>query len=138
MKTITFQKHVFNKESFKETIDTNFNQLSSTPDPNFFDINLATLADFWQLYEKFFYIIPKLGEIESHEYLAKTSGEYMGVEVINEQIQVLLDEIVALREENLRIMTDALDLTSGIGQAGFTGLGNQEQEEAINDRSIAG
>jgi hypothetical protein len=120
MTKIKFQKQVFNKTAFNETVDTNFTQLISTPDPNFFDINLATLEDFWQLYERFFYVIPKFGDIESHEYLAKASGEYVGQEIINQQIQDLLDEIASLREENLRIMTDALNLNEeGIGQGGF-------------------
>ena len=97
MKKITFRKNVFNKEAFEETVDTNFNQLSSTPNPNFFDINMATLPDFWALYERFFFQIPKLGETESHEYLGKTSLEYAESTYVNEQIQELLDEIAALR-----------------------------------------
>ena len=71
------------------------------------------------LYDKFFFQIPKFGEIESHEYLGKTSLEYAESEIINQQIQDLLDEIAALREENLRIMNDALNIGDAIGQAGF-------------------
>ena len=137
MKKITFRKNVFNKEAFEETVDTNFTQLKSTPNPNFFDINMATMGDFFALYEKFFYQIPKLGETDSHEYLGKTSLEYAESTYVNEQIQELLDEIAALREENLRIMTDALNLNGeeeGIGVGGFASdeegeLGTQVEGE---------
>ena len=70
---ITLKVQRFNKDKFNETVDTKFSQLVDVPNPSFFDRDLAVLDDFWYLYEKFFYIIPKLGEIESHQYLAKTS-----------------------------------------------------------------
>ena len=119
MKKIDIQKNVFDKTQFNETVDSTFSQLVTTPDPSFYDINLATLGDFWLLYDKFFFQIPKFREIESHEYLGKTSLEYAESEIINQQIQDLLDEIAALREENLRIMNDALNIGDAIGQAGF-------------------
>jgi hypothetical protein len=40
-------RQVFDKDKFKETINTGFSELSSQPDPKFFDIDLATLKDFW-------------------------------------------------------------------------------------------
>jgi hypothetical protein len=102
-------RQVFDKDKFKETINTGFSELSSQPDPKFFDIDLATLKDFWLLYDKFFYDIPKLGETESHEYLAKTSGEYANSEKIQAEIQALLDEIATLREENLELRQEMID-----------------------------
>ena len=108
-KKIGLTRTLFNRDKFNETINTSFDQLESTPDPSYFDINLATLDDFWQLYDKFFFDIPKLGDYASHEYLAKTSGEYANYDQINSEIQALLDEIAALREQNLALLTDALD-----------------------------
>jgi hypothetical protein len=102
-------RQVFDKEKFKETIDTKFSQLRSTPDPKFYDPDLATLKDFWFLYDKFFYDIPKLGPTESHEYLAQTSAEYANSEKIQAEIQALLDEIAALREENLELRQENID-----------------------------
>ncbi len=118
-KLANLHKNVFNKSEFNETVDTSFTQLKQEVDESFFDINLATMADFWVLYDKFFYQIPKLGEFNSHEYIGKTSLEYADSEYINDQIQALLDEIAALREENLRIMNDALDIGDSLGTAGF-------------------
>ena len=96
-------RQVFDKDKFKETINTEFNQLVEQPDPTFFDPELATIEDFFTLYNKFFFEIPKLGETNSHEFLIKESTEYVGFEAVNEQIQALLDEIAALREENLEL-----------------------------------
>jgi hypothetical protein len=100
---INLNRNVFDKNAFKNTVDTNFTQLVSTPDPTFFDVNLATIEDFFILYNKFFYEIPQFGEINSHEYLIKTSTEYIGFQQTNEDIQALLDEITSLRQEILDI-----------------------------------
>ena len=105
-------KEVFDKSSFNETLDTTFSQLGpeNQLDPSFFDVSLATLEDFWTLYDKFFYDIPKTGP-NSHETLAQTSGEYANYELIQEQIQALLDEIAEIREENVNLRIENVDLT---------------------------
>jgi len=139
---ITLKVQRFNKDKFNETVDTKFSQLVDIPNPSFFDRDLAVLSDFWYLYEKFFYIIPKLGEIESHQYLAKTSGEYADFSNINNEIQALLDEIAELRAENLQLIKDATNLEDAIDKNDslfFTGeykdnLNNIE--EVSNDSTI--
>ena len=105
-------KEVFDKSSFNETLDIAFSQLGpeNQLDPSFFDVSLATLEDFWTLYDKFFYDIPKTGP-NSHETLAQTSGEYANYELIQEQIQALLDEIAEIREENVNLRIENVDLT---------------------------
>ena len=107
---------VFDKTLFNETVDTNFNELGDTnpQDPSFFDINLATQANFFTLYENFFFQIPKMGISNSHEYLAKKSGDYINFERDQEAIQQLLDEISELRAENvdLRILNVNLEVAS--------------------------
>ena len=111
---ITLKVQRFNKDKFNETVDTKFTQLVNVPNPSYFDRDLAVLDDFWYLYDKFFYIIPKLGETESHQYLAKTSGEYADFSNINNEIQALLDEIAELRAENLQLIKDATNLEDAI------------------------
>ena len=103
MQNVDIKRKVFNKGEFNETVDTEFTQLVSEPDPSFFDVNLATQSDFWILYDKFFYLIPKEGEINSHLYLVKTSGEYIDYRQNQEEIDALLAEIAELREENLEV-----------------------------------
>ena len=72
-------RQVFDKNAFKETINTEFTQLVNPPDPSFFSLDLATIGDFFQLYEKFFYenmnrkdlfrFIPLAWEYSSEDYL---------------------------------------------------------------------
>ena len=111
-KEIKIQKTVFNKAAFDETVNTQFTELVEIPDPSFFDVNLATQDDFWILYEKFFYEIPKDGDVNSHQYLAKTSGEYADYEPQKEEIEALLQEIVDLREENLEVRQEIATVVS--------------------------
>tara|TARA_Y100000385_G_scaffold277411_1_gene324321 strand:+ start:498 stop:881 length:384 start_codon:yes stop_codon:yes gene_type:complete len=103
MENVNLKRVVFNRKEFNETVDTEFTQLVTEPDPSFFDVNLATQSDFWILYDKFFYLIPKEGEINSHLYLVETSGEYIDYRQNQEEIDALLAEIAELREENLEV-----------------------------------
>ena len=56
MENVNLKRVVFNRKEFNETVDTEFTQLVTEPDPSFFDVNLATQSDFWILYDKFFSI----------------------------------------------------------------------------------
>ena len=130
MANTTLKAQRFNKSKFNETVNTEFTQLNVVPDLSFFDRDLADLDDFWYLYEKFFYIIPKLGLIESHEYLAKTSGEYADFNSISDEIQALLDEIAELRAENLQLIKDATNIDDALdpNEGGFDGIGRNQME----------
>lgn len=96
-------RQVFDKNAFNNTINTDFTELVSSQDLQFFDVNLATQEDFFLLYDKFFYEIPKLGEVNSHLYLVQTSGEYIDYSPNAAEIQALLEEIAELRRENLEL-----------------------------------
>ena len=133
MTKITLKAQRFNKEKFNETVNTEFTQLVNVPDPSFFDRDLANLDDFWYLYDKFFYIIPKLGDVESHQYLAKTSGEYSDFATINDEIKALLDEIAELRRENLDLVQDATNLEDAIDTGANTG--RIEEAVAVENRN---
>jgi len=109
-KNINLKRTVFDKDKFNETIDTNFSQLKDIVDPSFFDLNLATLDDFWSLYQKLFYVIPKEGDVNSHAYLAQTSGDYADYDPTQEEIESLLEEIAELREENLEVRQQLADV----------------------------
>ena len=115
-KNVNLKRTVFDKAKFNETVDTNFTQLQSELDPQFFDLSLATQEDFWSLYEKFFYEIPKLGDINSHEYLVKTSGEYIDYQPQKEEIEALLEEIAELRTENLEVRQEIADVIANFNE----------------------
>lgn len=111
-------RQVFDKTSFLDTIDTSFSELGvEEVDLSFFDVNLATIDNFFELYGKFFFEIPKLGASNSHEYLIIESTNYVGFNQNQEEIQALLDEIVELREENLLLINDNSKLQIDLAQS---------------------
>ena len=117
MAKVNLNRTVFDKKKFEQSVDTEFSQLVTKPEQKFFDLNLATLDDFFTLYTNLFYEIPKEGELNSHSYLIKESSEYINFEQINEDIQALLEEITSLRTELLEKEQTALDLEQKLAQA---------------------
>ena len=130
-KNINLKRQVFDKAKFNETVNTNFTQLKSELDPQFFDLSLATLDDFWSLYEKFFYDIPKDGDINSHLYLVKTSGEYIDYAPQAEEIEALLEEIAELRTENLEVRQEIAEVIANFNS-------NASSTEAVDSQTQAG
>lgn len=120
MEKIDIKKQVFDKNELNNTVNTSFSQLINNSD-SFSNIDsnsikkvepTITVEEFFSNYEELFYIIPKLGEVNSHEYLIKQSGIYVGQDIINDAIQALLDEIQFLREENILITSENIALAS--------------------------
>jgi len=110
---INLDKNVFNKADFLKTFDTSFKQLGPTV---VVETPLMTVDEFFAEYERLFYEIPQLGELNSHEYLVKTSGEYINYPRINAEIQALLDEIAQLRQELLNLNEEKLTLELELAQ----------------------
>ena len=103
---ITLVREAFNKEKFNETVNTEFTQLGVVnPDLSFFDSNLATVGDFFNIYTNLFFLIPKTGP-NSHTTLIEESSEYVEYQANRLEIQALLDEIAELREQNLQLTLD--------------------------------
>jgi hypothetical protein len=113
MKTqLPLNRQVFLKDEFYNTINTNFSELVNVIPDAIFDINQATVGDFFELYNKIFFEIPKEGTTNSHEFLVKESGEYINFSQNNEEIQALLEEINILRQENLNLINTINDLST--------------------------
>jgi hypothetical protein len=105
---LSLSKKLYNKSAYLNTINNSFTELvPSQPE----EISPPTIEEFFQLYDELFYEIPKEGEINSHEYLVKQSTNYIGSQIITEDIQALLEEITSLREENLALQQNIVDLT---------------------------
>ena len=100
---IPIEKQVFDKNQFGKVIDTEFTQLINqqieVPTPTF------TLDDFFTLYDQLFYQIPKEGDANSHRYILQREADYLGVIIDQDDIQALLDEITALRQQVLDAQT---------------------------------
>ncbi len=113
MEELSLNKRVYGKSSYTKIIDTNFTQLAQSPTseniPEVTPIN-TRVFDFFQSYTDLFFEIPKLGDTNSHEYLAKTSTEYVGSALINDDIQALIEEINQLQQQNLDLNQQLIDL----------------------------
>ncbi len=101
----------YNKAELTRTVNTQFTQFgvtASASQPTTADT--ITISEFFTAYSNLFYTIPKYGDINSHEYLVKTSGEYIGGEAVNAEVQALQQEITQLRQENLDLQQSLLNL----------------------------
>jgi|TARA_R110001583_G_scaffold69916_2_gene198093 hypothetical protein len=97
---IDLNKSVFNKRDYNKTIDTSFTQLGVKSIQQQLD-EQPTIQEFFSMYNTLFYQINEFGPTNSHEYLIKTSSEYINFEENDEIIQALQNEIAQLREELL-------------------------------------
>ena len=109
---VTLQKQVYDKNQYQKVIDNSFTQLGVAVPPTGSVIPiLPTVDQFFQYYNQLFYEIPKFGETNSHQYLITTSEEYIGTNnIVNDQINALIEEITELRQENLELQQNLLDL----------------------------
>jgi hypothetical protein len=105
---IVLTKQVYDKNQYQKVIDTTFTQLVQ-PTSQATGSALPTVNEFFDFYNQLFFDIPKFGEINSHEYLIKTSTEYIGASsVVNDELQALIDEVTELRQENLDLQQQLL------------------------------
>ena len=127
-------KKVYSKTEYPKVIDTKFSELGVTSLTN-------------EKYNELFYDIPSYGEINTHEYLVKTSGEYIDFNKDNSLIEALQTEISNLRQQLLetqtslaeaitgeKIDTSAIDTESNVEQESLSSIAQQ----AVNQsRTIA-
>jgi hypothetical protein len=110
MDKINLNKTVFEKRQYPKVINTSFSQLGlKSPPPESLPAE-SSVDEFFNKYSELFYDIPETGDINSHEFLIKQSSAYIGFEATNEDIQALLDEISSLREENLDLQKQILNI----------------------------
>ena len=109
MAVITLLKQIYNKNQYEKVIDTSFTQLGVISPTSSIVAPTISVAEFFQNYQELFFSIPKFGESESHEYLIKTSTDYIGTSAITDTtVQALIDEITQLRQENLDLQQQLL------------------------------
>jgi len=107
MSQIPVQKTVFDKDTFLKVINTQFSQLIETDEEEL----SFSVEDFFELYDQLFYQIPTEGETNSHRFILQREADYLGVSISQEDIQALLDEITALRQQILDAQTTINELT---------------------------
>lgn len=105
-------KKVYSKMEYPKIIDTNFNQLGAIS-VNQQITATTTVNQFFQYYNDLFYEIPAFGDINSHEYLVKTSGEYINYDQDSAIITALQNEISQLRRDLLASQINYAEAISG-------------------------
>ena len=105
---LKLSKKFYNKPAYLNVINTQFTELVPPIPPIEEPISVD---EFFVLYNDLFYEIPKEGEVNSHQFLIKSSVEYVGSQSTSNDIQALLNEITTLREENLVLQQSIVDLT---------------------------
>jgi hypothetical protein len=98
---IILNKTVYDKNQYTKVIDTSFTQLVQPAATSSIISPTISVSEFFSNYQSLFFEIPKFGNINSHEYLIKTSQEYAGDFNNDDTIQALIEEVTQLRQENL-------------------------------------
>jgi hypothetical protein len=107
---VKIEKTVFNNTEFGKVIDTTFNTFVQPTTGSLAD----SINDFFRMYEDLYYTIDITGPINSHEYLVKKSSELLNFDATTQNIQPLLDEIAQLRQENLTLNQQILDIQTKV------------------------
>ena len=110
--SVNFNKQVFNKGQYTKVIDTSFKELGVQSIQEQI-VTQPTVNEFFNLYNELFYDIPELGTINSHEYLIKTSSEYIDFNANQEEITALQNEIAQLRIDLLNTQKQIVELQTG-------------------------
>ena len=122
---VNLTREAFDRKEFNDTINTNFTELglsaTQEQDLSFFDPNLATVGDFFTIYQNLFYSIPKGNiiegeEVNSHIFLIERSTAYIGFIAQQEEIDALTQEITDLRTQNLELVADMANIVEGFEQ----------------------
>ena len=112
------KREAFNRKQFDDTIDTSFKELGvNNVDPSTFDPSLATVGDFFTIYQTLFFQIPKEGDANSHEFLIKESIEYTQFRAQQDEIDALLAEIDELRAQNVTLVADMTNTITNLEEA---------------------
>lgn len=121
-------KDVYSKTQYTQTIDNRFEELGVSSIVNDLQ-NQPTVEAFFNLYNELFYDIPPNGDTNSHEFLAIQSGEYVGFNRNNEEIEALQAEIVQLRKDLLASQISNVEQETGQSlDIDLENLGNNTDE----------
>ncbi len=102
------QRTVLGKQNYPKVIDTTFRELVPITVDN---EQFQTVKYFFQLYDDLFYEIPPVGEVNSHEYIVKRSGDYVGLESRSSEVDALIEEINDLRRQLLEANQNIIELS---------------------------
>lgn len=127
-KKVDLLKNVYDKIQYSKTIDTSFRELGVTSISEDLE-NQPTVEEFFALYNELFYDIQPNGSTNSHEFLVRQSGAYIGFERRLEEIEALQLEITQLRTDLLAAQIANVEVTTGQRlNIDLENLGNNPEE----------
>lgn len=103
-------KEVYGRNTYTRVIDTSFSELYTPVTASAAISPQLTVEAFFDAYNELFFQIPATGELNSHEYLVKRSGEYLGGGVLTDNEKAYIEEINSLRQQLLEANTNYLNL----------------------------
>ena len=110
---IKLEQTVYDKNQYEKMINVDFSQFDPTPSIQQQIEEEPTTTEFFDLYNELFYNIPEYGEVNSHEYLIKTSTNYINFDANTDEILALQNEIAQLREQLLEEQKKVIELQTG-------------------------
>lgn len=105
-------KEVYGRTTYTRVIDTSFSELYTPVTASAAASTQLTVEAFFDAYNNLFFQIPATGEVNSHEFLVKRSGEYLGGGVLTDNEKAYIDEINALRQQLLEANTNFSNLNN--------------------------
>tara|TARA_B110000977_G_scaffold42398_1_gene57280 strand:- start:5679 stop:6266 length:588 start_codon:yes stop_codon:yes gene_type:complete len=112
-KNVNLNKDVFNKNTYPKVIDTKFKSLGTKTIADQV-AEVSTPQEFFNMYNELFFSINQFGATNSHEFLIKTSSEYINFDSENEIIKLLQAEIAGLRQDLLESQQSISDFAKSI------------------------
>jgi hypothetical protein len=109
---VNLVKEVYGRNTYTKVIDTSFTELYTPVTASVALGPEVSVEAFFDAYNDLFFQIPATGELNSHEYLVKRSGEYLGGGVLTDNEKAYIEEINSLRQQLLEASTNYLNLTN--------------------------
>lgn len=107
-------KEVYGRNTYTRVIDTSFSELYTPVTASSAASAQLTVEAFFDAYNDLFFQIPATGELNSHEYLVKRSGEYLGGGVLTDNEKAYIEEINSLRQQLLEANANFLSLSNTV------------------------
>lgn len=114
----------YNRAQFAKAVNTSFTEFGVTGEPEPSIVSQVDINTFFEAYDALFLEIPKQGGTQSHQYLANRSGEYAGGEDINAEIEALTAEVTDLREDNIALQQQIVQITTRTAADALSALNN--------------
>ena len=109
---IQLVKEVYGRNTYTRVINTSFTELYNPVTASVAPSTQLSVEAFFDAYNELFFQIPATGDLNSHEYLVKRSGEYLGGGVLTDNEKAYIEEINSLRQQLLEANTNYLNLNN--------------------------